>query len=58
MMRIVLLALTNFAVMGVLFVSMNIIGKLFGINMSTGRMGGHFWFWWFLYQLVDVQVDG
>ena len=40
MMRIVLLALTNFAVMGVLFVSMNIIGKLFGINMSAGSMGG------------------
>ncbi len=40
MMRIVLLALTNFAVMAVLFVTMNIIGALFGINMSAGSMGG------------------
>lgn len=40
MMRIVLLALTNFAVMAVLFISMTIIGKLFGINMSAGSMGG------------------
>ncbi len=40
MMRIILLALTNFAVMAVLFVSMNIIGKLFGINMTSGSMGG------------------
>lgn len=40
MMRIILLALTNFAVMAVLFVSMNIIGRLFGINMSAGSMSG------------------
>lgn len=40
MMRIVLLALTNFAVMAVLFISMTIIGKLFGINMSAGSMSG------------------
>lgn len=40
MMRIVLLALTNFAVMAVLFISMTIIGKLFGIDMSAGSMGG------------------
>lgn len=40
MMRIVLLALTNFAVMAVLFVTMNIIGALFGIKMSAGSMGG------------------
>lgn len=40
MMRIIMLALTNFAVMAVLFISMTIIGKLFGINMSAGSMGG------------------
>ncbi|MEN9424708.1 MAG: protease HtpX [Pseudomonadota bacterium] len=40
MMRILLLILTNFAVMGVLFVSMNIIGGLLGFNMSSGSMGG------------------
>ncbi|SEA55856.1 heat shock protein HtpX [Thiothrix caldifontis] len=40
MMRIILLALTNFAVMVVLFISMTIIGKLFGIDMSAGSMSG------------------
>lgn len=40
MMRIILLALTNFAVMVVLFISMTIIGKLLGIDMSAGSMGG------------------
>lgn len=40
MMRIILLALTNFAVMAVLFVTMNIVGSLLGINMSAGSMGG------------------
>jgi heat shock protein HtpX len=40
MMRIIMLALTNFAVMAVLFVTMNIIGSVFGINMSQGSMGG------------------
>lgn len=40
MMRIALLALTNFAVMIVLFISMNILAALFGINMSRGSMGG------------------
>lgn len=40
MMRVGLLALTNLAVMVVLFISMNIIGALFGINMSAGSMGG------------------
>lgn len=40
MMRILLLALTNFAVMAVLFITMNIIGAVFGINMSAGSMGG------------------
>jgi heat shock protein HtpX len=40
MMRIILLALTNFAVMAVLFVTMNILGRLFGFNMSAGSMGG------------------
>ncbi|HRJ53580.1 MAG TPA: protease HtpX [Candidatus Thiothrix moscowensis] len=40
MMRIILLALTNFAVMAVLFITMTIIGKLFGIDMSAGSMGG------------------
>ena len=40
MMRIILLALTNFAVMAVLFVTMNIIGAALGFNMSAGSMGG------------------
>jgi len=40
MMRIILLALTNFAVMTVLYISINIIGRFFGINMSGGSMGG------------------
>lgn len=40
MMRIILLALTNFAVMAVLFVTMNILATLFGINMSRGSMTG------------------
>jgi heat shock protein HtpX len=40
MMRIILLALTNFAVMAVLFVTMNIVGSLLGVNMSAGSMGG------------------
>lgn len=40
MMRIILLALTNFAVMAVLFITMNIVGSLLGINMSAGSMGG------------------
>lgn len=39
MMRIILLALTNFAVMAVLFITMNIISSLLGINMSAGSMG-------------------
>ncbi|MFZ1342604.1 protease HtpX [Thiothrix eikelboomii] len=38
MMRIFLLALTNFAVMTVLFVTMNVLAALFGINMSRGSM--------------------
>ena len=40
MMRVILLALTNFAVMAVLFVSMNIIGRLLGIDMTAGSTGG------------------
>lgn len=40
MMRIILLALTNFAVMAVLFVTMNVLAALFGINMSQGSMSG------------------
>jgi len=40
MMRVGLLVLTNLAVMVVLFISMNIIGALFGIDMSAGSMGG------------------
>lgn len=40
MMRIILLALTNFAVMAVLYVSMTVIGGLFGINLRSGSMGG------------------
>lgn len=40
MMRIIMLALTNFAVMALLYVTMNIIGAVFGINMSQGSMGG------------------
>lgn len=39
MMRIILLMLTNFAVMAVLFVTMNVLAALFGINMSQGSMG-------------------
>lgn len=39
MMRIALLVLTNFAVMAVLFVTMNIIAAVFGIDMSAGSMG-------------------
>lgn len=40
MMRVAMLVLTNFAVMAVLFITMNIIGAIFGINMSAGSMGG------------------
>ncbi|MDD5394665.1 MAG: protease HtpX [Thiothrix sp.] len=40
MMRIIMLALTNFAVMALLYVTMNIVGAVFGINMSQGSMGG------------------
>ncbi len=40
MMRIILLVLTNLAVMAVLFLTMNILGGLFGFNMSSGSMGG------------------
>lgn len=40
MLRIFLLALTNFAVMIVLFVTMNLLAALFGINMSRGSMTG------------------
>lgn len=39
MMRIALLVLTNFAILAVLFVTMNIISALFGIDMSAGSMG-------------------
>lgn len=38
MMRMILLALTNFAVMVVLFVTMNVLAAVFGINMSRGSM--------------------
>ena len=40
MMRIILLVLTNFAVMAVLFVTMNVLAAVFGINLSQGSMGG------------------
>jgi heat shock protein HtpX len=40
MMRIIMLALTNFAVMALLYVTMNIVGAVFGINMHQGSMGG------------------
>lgn len=40
MMRIVLLALTNLAVMVVLFFTMNILARVFGINLSQGSMSG------------------
>lgn len=40
MMRIILLVITNFAVMAVLFVTMNVLAALFGINMSRGSMSG------------------
>ena len=40
MMRMILLAITNFAVMAVLFVTMNILAKLFGINLSHNSMSG------------------
>ena len=40
MMRIVLLVLTNFAVMAVLFVTMHVLAAVFGINLSQGSMGG------------------
>jgi heat shock protein HtpX len=39
MMRIVLLVLTNLAVMVVLSITMSIIGAVFGIDMSRGSMG-------------------
>lgn len=39
MMRIIMLALTNFAVMAVLFITMNIISAVFGINLH-GNMTG------------------
>lgn len=39
MMRIVLLVLTNLAVMVVLSITMSILGAVFGINMSQGSMG-------------------
>lgn len=40
MMRIIMLALTNFAVMAVLFITLNIISAVFGINLGGGSMGG------------------
>ena len=40
MMRIILLAVTNFAVMAVLFVTMNILAKVFGLNISQGSLSG------------------
>lgn len=40
MMRIVLLVLTNFAVMAVLFVTMHVLAAVFGINLSQGSIGG------------------
>ena len=39
MMRVLLLVLTNVAVMAVLFLTMNIIGAVFGIDMSAGSTG-------------------
>lgn len=39
MMRIIMLALTNLAVMAVLFITLNIIQAVFGINLH-GSMGG------------------
>lgn len=39
MMRVLLLVLTNVAVMAVLFITMNIIGAVFGIDMSAGSTG-------------------
>lgn len=39
MMRIIMLALTNFAVMAVLFITLNIISAVFGINLH-GNMTG------------------
>lgn len=39
MMRIVLLVLTNLAIMVVLSITMSIIGAVFGIDMSHGSMG-------------------
>ena len=38
MMRIILLAVTNFAVMAVLFVTMNVLAKVFGLNISQGSL--------------------
>ena len=38
MMRIMLLALTNLAVMVVLYLTMNILGRLFGFQMNAGSM--------------------
>lgn len=40
MMRIILLAITNFAVMAVLFVTMNILTKLFGVHLNQSSMSG------------------
>lgn len=40
MMRIIMLALTNFAIMAVLFITLNIISAVFGINLGGGSMGG------------------
>ncbi|MBU0656703.1 MAG: protease HtpX [Gammaproteobacteria bacterium] len=40
MMRIIMLALTNLAVMAVLFITLNIISAVFGINLGGGSMGG------------------
>ena len=40
MMRIMLLALTNLAVMAVLYLTMNILGRLFGFQMNAGSMSG------------------
>ncbi|HPY42244.1 MAG TPA: M48 family metalloprotease, partial [Thiolinea sp.] len=40
MMRIILLVITNFAVMAVLFVTMNVLSAVFGINLSQGSMSG------------------
>lgn len=40
MMRVIMFALTNLAVMAVLFITLNIISAVFGINLHGGTMGG------------------